>query len=82
VNNYLLERGKNYSYFLKVKFQINNMKIKFLGLGILSLFWIMLMPVYAEVTEFSIEKSFYTIDEGVVFEGTANEANTMINVVM
>ncbi len=40
------------------------------------------MPVYAEVTEFSIEKSFYTIDEGVVFEGTANEANTMINVVM
>ena len=74
--------GKNYAYFLKVKFQINNMKIKFVGLGILSLFLIMLVPANAEITEFSIEKTFYTIDEGIVFVGTAEEANTMVNVIM
>ena len=74
--------GKNYAYFLKVKFQINNMKIKFVGLGIFSLFLIMLVPAYAEITEFSIEKSFYTIDEGIVFVGTTSESDSMINVVM
>ena len=58
------------------------MKTKLMGLGTLSLFLIMLIPAYAEITEFSIEKSFYTIDEGIVFVGIANEANTMINVVM
>ena len=58
------------------------MEIKLVGLGILSLFLIMLIPANAEVTEFSIEKSFYTIDEGIVFVGTAEEANTMINVIM
>ena len=35
----------------------------------------MSIPVYAEVTEFSIEKNFYTIDEGIVFVGIVNEAN-------
>ena len=58
------------------------MKIKLMGLGILSLFFIMAIPVYAEITEFSIEKGFYTIDEGIIFVGTAEEANTMINVIM
>ena len=58
------------------------MEIKLVGLGIFSLFLMMVIPVYAEVTEFSIEKSFYTIDEGVVFVGTANEVKKMINVVM
>ncbi|MDB4840036.1 hypothetical protein OAH75_01810, partial [Nitrosopumilus sp.] len=58
------------------------MKIKLVGLGTLSLFLMMLIPAYAEITEFSIEKSFYTIDEGIVFVGISDEANTMINVVM
>ena len=82
MNNYLLERGKNYSYFLKVKFQIENMKIKFVGLGTLSLFLIMLVPAYAEVTEFSIEKSFYISEERIVFVGTTSESDSMINIVM
>ena len=58
------------------------MKIKIASLGILSLFLIMVMPAYAEVTEFSIEKSFYTSEEGIVFVGTTNEKNTMINIII
>ena len=82
MNNYLLESRKNYAHFLKVKFQIKSMKTKLMGLGTLSLFLIMLIPAYAEVTELSIEKSFYTIDEGIVFVGTADERNSMINIVV
>jgi hypothetical protein len=58
------------------------MQVKLAGFGILSLFLIMLVPVYAEVTEFSIEKNFYTIDEGIVFVGIENEGNKNINVIM
>ena len=42
----------------------------------------MLIPAYAEISEFSIEKSFYTIDEGIVFVGTTDERNSMINIVI
>jgi hypothetical protein len=82
VNNYLLETGKNYACFLKINFLSNIMQVKFAGFGILSLFLIMLVPVYAEVTELSIEKKFYTIDEGIVFVGIEDEGNKMINVIM
>jgi hypothetical protein len=58
------------------------MQVKLVGFGILSLFLIMLAPVYAEVTEFSIEKNFYTIDEGIVFVGTEDEGSTFVNVEM
>ena len=58
------------------------MQIKLAGIGILSLFLVMLVPIYGEVTEFSIEKNFYTIDEGIVFVGIEGEGNKMINVVM
>jgi len=58
------------------------MHVKLAGFGILSLFFIMIIPAYAEVTEFSIEKSFYTIEEGIVFVGTTDQKNTMINVVL
>ena len=58
------------------------MQVKLVGFGILSLFLIMLAPVYAEVTEFSIEKNFYTIDEEIVFVGTEDEGNTFVNVEM
>ncbi|MDC3291814.1 hypothetical protein OAU56_01155, partial [Nitrosopumilus sp.] len=58
------------------------MQVKLAGFGILSLFLIMLVPVYAEVTEFSIEKSFYTIDERIIFVGSTDQKNTMINVVL
>ena len=65
-----------------MNFLINNMQVKLAGFGILSLFLIMLVPVYAEVTEFSIEKNFYTIDEGIVFVGTEDEGSTFVNVEM
>ena len=58
------------------------MQIKLAGFGILSLFLIMLIPVYAEVTEFSIQKNFYTIDEGIVFVGTEDQGDKMVSVVM
>ena len=58
------------------------MQVKLAGIGILSLFLVMLVPVYAEITEFSIEKSFYTIEENIVFVGTTDEKNTMINVIL
>ena len=50
-----------------MNFLINNMQVESIGIGILSLFLIMLVPVYAEVTEVSVEKNFYTIDEKILF---------------
>jgi len=58
------------------------MQVKLAGFGILSLFLIMLVPVYAEVTEFSIEKNFYTIDEGIVFIGNTSEEREQVNVLI
>jgi len=58
------------------------MQVKLTGFGILSLFLIMLVPVYAEVSEFSIEKNFYTIDEEIVFVGTENEGSKFVSVLM
>ena len=65
-----------------MNFLINNMQVKLAGFGILSLFLIMLVPVYAEVTEFSSEKKFYTIDEGIVFVGNTAEGHEEVNVLM
>ena len=65
-----------------MNFLINNMQVKLAGFGILSLFLIMLVPVYAEVTEFSIEKNFYTIDEGIMFIGNTSEEREQVNVLM
>jgi len=65
-----------------MNFVIYNMQIKLGMVGALSLFLFMLVPVYAEVTEISIEKNFYTIEEGIVFVGTEDEGNKMISIVM
>ena len=65
-----------------MNFLINNMQVKLAGFGILSLFLIMLVPVYAEVTEFSSEKKFYTIDEGIMFVGNTAEGHEEVNVLM
>ncbi len=58
------------------------MQVKLAGFGILSLFLIMLVPVYGEVTEFSIEKNFYTNDEGVVFVGNTGDERKVVSVLM
>jgi hypothetical protein len=57
------------------------MQVKLAGFGIL-LFLIMLVPVYAEVDELSIEKNFYTNDEGVVFVGTEDKGSVIVNIEM
>ena len=80
MNNYLLETGKNYACFLKINFLSNSMQVKLAGFGILSLFLTMLVPVYGEVTEFSIEKNFYTVDEGVVFVGNTDEEREQVSI--
>ena len=56
------------------------MQVKLAGFGILSLFLTMLVPVYGEVTEFSIEKNFYTVDEGVVFVGNTDEEREQVSI--
>ena len=58
------------------------MQIKLAGFGVLALFLIMLVPVYAEVTEFSIEKKFYTIDEGIVFVGNTSEERELVSIIV
>ncbi|MBT3924305.1 MAG: hypothetical protein HOF28_00390, partial [Nitrosopumilus sp.] len=58
------------------------MQVKLAGFGILSLFLIMLVPVYAEVSEFSIEKKFYTNEEGLIFVGTEDEGRKLVSVLM
>jgi hypothetical protein len=58
------------------------MQGKLSGFGILALFLIMIVPVYAEVSEFSIEKSFYTNDEGVVFVGTEDVGSKIVTVLV
>ncbi|MDC0884069.1 hypothetical protein PL987_03155 [Nitrosopumilus sp.] len=58
------------------------MQGKLAGFGILSLFLIMLVPVYGEITEFSIEKKFYTTDEQIVFVGTEDEGRKLVSVLM
>ena len=63
MNNYLLKTGKKYVYFLKIDHLINSMKLILSGIGIMTLFLIMLIPVYGEVTEFTVEKIFYSNEE-------------------
>ena len=58
------------------------MQGKLSGFGILALFLIMIVPVYAEVSEFSIEKNFYTNEEGLVFVGTEDEGRQLVSVLM
>ena len=41
-----------------------------------------LIPVYGEVTEFTVEKIFYSNEEKIVFIGSENEGNQLISVVV
>ena len=78
----LLETGKKYVNFLKINYPINNMVIRLAGIGITSLFLIMLAPVYAEITEFTIEKNFYTNEDRIVFLGSEDQGNQTISVIV
>ena len=78
----LLETGKKYVNFLKINYPINNMVIRLAGIGITSLLLIMLAPVYAEITEFTIEKNFYTNEDRIVFLGSEDQGNQTISVIV
>ena len=54
-----------------------------LGLfAIFSLFVLMIVPIYAEVTTITLEKIFYIIDEEISFSGTENEGDKMVTVIV
>ena len=55
---------------------------KLTGFAVLSLFLVIVIPAYAEVTEVSMGKSFYTIDEKISFVGIENEGSSLVNVVL
>ena len=76
------ETGKKYVDFLKINYPINNMVIRLAGIGITSLLLIMLAPVYAEITEFTIEKNFYTNEDRIVFLGNEDQGNQTISVIV
>ncbi|MGI0057266.1 MAG: CFI-box-CTERM domain-containing protein [Nitrosarchaeum sp.] len=50
--------------------------------SVFSLFVLMMVPIYADVTTISMKKSFYTIDESISFFGTENEGGKMVTVVV
>ena len=48
------------------------MYTKLAVIGIFALFFVMIAPTYAEISSVSLAKSFYTDEEGIVFEGKAS----------
>ena len=50
-------------------------------LAVFSLFFLMLSPAYASVTSMSLEKSFYTEDENMVFIGTQNATDVIFVII-
>ena len=54
-----------------------------LGLfAIFSLFVLMIVPIYAEVTTITLEKNFYIVDEEISFSGTENEGSKIVTVIV
>ena len=57
------------------------MRTKVGFLAVFSLFVLMLSPAYATVTSLSLEKSFYTTDENIVFVGTQNATDVIFVII-
>jgi len=51
-------------------------------ISVVSLFVLMMVPTYAEVTEVSLGKSFYTIDEKISFLGNESEGSVLVNIII
>jgi len=49
---------------------------------IFSLFVLMIVPIYAEVTTITLEKNFYVVDEEISFSGTENEGGKIVTVIV
>ena len=74
---------KNLSAFFKSKpIPFHIMRIKLGAFLVCSLFVLMMIPIYADVTKISMKKSFYTIDESISFLGTESEGSSIITVVV
>ena len=58
------------------------MNTKLAVVAVLSLFALMVSPSYAEITEVSMGKNFYTIDEKISFLGKESEGSVLVNVVI
>ena len=58
------------------------MKVILTGIGILSIAVLMVNPAFAEVTSVELQKSFYTDDEGMVFEGIESVGNQSVFVII
>ena len=43
--------------------------------AIFSLFVLMILPIYAEVTTLTLEKNFYTVDQKISFSGIEDEGD-------
>ncbi len=52
------------------------------GFAVFSLFLLMMVPAYAEVTEVSLGKSFYTIDDKISFFGNESEGSVLVNAIV
>ncbi len=57
------------------------MKIKLAGFTVFSLFLLMLVPAYANVTSLSFEKNFYTLNEDLKFIGTQDEGDIVFVII-
>jgi hypothetical protein len=55
---------------------------KLVGIAIFSLFVLMIIPAYGNVTSISLEKNFYIVDEKIIFLGNEDEGNKLVNVII
>ena len=58
------------------------MRSRLAGFAVFSLFVLMMVPVNAEVTEVSLGKNLYTINEKISFVGNESEGSEIVNVVV
>ncbi len=57
------------------------MRNRLAGFAVFSLFLLMMVPAYANVTSLSLEKSFYTTDEKFGFIGTLNGTDSVFVII-
>jgi len=60
----------------------HTVRTKLAVFAVFSLFVLIMVPVYAEVTTVSMKKSFYTIDEKISFFGTTKKGDHIVNIMI
>ncbi len=64
-------------FFKNLKYKITIVRTILAAFTVFSLFYIMMIPANADVTSFSLEKSFYTTEEYFKFEGIQDGKDTI-----